>query len=114
MQGPETHRVLYMEVGLKFCEFLNNNQTWYFKKQDLKQFFPVIICPIKGVIMDQNSMGILCGDIHSSSVKSVFYTETAGAAWPSVTEVFDNQMHTLQHGASEIKWQEARGCHKQN
>lgn len=59
-------------------------------------------------------MGILHGDIHSSSIKSMFYTETAGAAWPSVKDVFDNQMHTPQHRASEIKWQEARGCHKQN
>lgn len=64
--------------------------------------------------MDQNSMGILCAVIYSSSIKSVFYTDTAGAAFPSVRDGIDNQMHTLQQRASELKWQEARGCHKQS
>lgn len=42
----------------------------------------------------------------------MFYTETAGAAFPSARDGFDNQMRTLQQRASELKWQEARGCHK--
>jgi len=98
-----------MEGGSKFFEFLNNNQTWCFKKQDL-----VVVCSVEGGLKDQNSMGILCAVIYSSSIKSMFYTETAGAAFPSVRGGFENQMHPLQQRASEFKWQEARGCHKRS
>lgn len=68
VQGPETHLLPYMEVGLKIFEFPNNSQTWCFKKQDLKWFFPVVICSVEGGIMDQNSRGILYAVIYSSSI----------------------------------------------
>lgn len=74
----------------------------------------MVICSVEGGITDQNSMGILCAVVYSYSIKSVFYAETAGAAFPSVRDGIDDQIRTLQQRANELKWQEARGCHKQS
>lgn len=77
-------------------------------------FFPVVICSVEGGVTDQIPLGILCAVIYSSSMKSMFYTETAGVAFPSVRDGCDNQMHALPERGSGPKWHDAKGCHKQS